>query len=170
MNDSKTITKFTNWDIYMFCFKTVGFKYGFPFFAAMDYKALLKKAREGMPDLVHEKQRFEVPKVKGHIQGNRTIVTNFIQIAQLLHRDVDHMLKFVLRELAAPGELKKSGSLIFGTKIPASRINEKIKKYVHEFVLCPECGKPDTQLLKEGGFVNIKCLACGEKHPVKSKI
>jgi len=154
----------------MFCLKTVGFKYSFRFFSVMDYKSLLKKARSSMPDLVLEKERFEVPKVKGHIQGNKTIITNFTQIAQLLHREVDHMLKFILRELAAPGEFKKSGSLIFGTKISSSRINEKIKKYVHEFVLCPDCGKPDTQLLKEGQFTHIKCLACGEKRPVKSKI
>ena len=35
--------------------------------------------------------------------------------------------------------------------------------------LCPECKKPDTKLEKEGRVIFIRCMACGAKHPVKSK-
>ncbi len=135
----------------------------------MDYKKMLKKGRDKLPESVFESARFEIPKVRGHIQGNWTIISNFNQIAQTLRRPVGHLLKFVLKELATPGELKKTG-LILGAKIPAARINEKIKKYAQQFVLCPDCGKPDTKIIKESGFSFLKCLACGAKHPVKSKI
>jgi len=136
----------------------------------MDYKKLLKKARKELPDVVFQKERFEIPKVLGHVQGNRTIINNFKQIANSLRRDADHMLKYVLKELATPGEIKKSGSVIFGTKIPASRINDKIRKYANEFVLCPECGKPDTKIEKDDNFAFLKCTACGAKRHVKIKI
>ena len=136
----------------------------------MEYKKLLEQARKQLPESVFKKERFEIPKVMGHIQGNRTVISNFLQIAGTLGRDSDHMLKFVLRELAAPGEIKKSGSVIIGTKVPASRINEKIKQYANLFVFCPECGKPDTKLEKEKAFTFIKCMACGAKHTVKTKI
>ncbi len=136
----------------------------------MDYKKLLKQARKELPDVVFEKERFEIPKVKGHIQGNRTIISNFIQIADSLRRKPEHMLKYVLRELATPGEIKKSGSVIVGTKVPASRINEKIKQYADGFVLCSECGKPDTKIEKESGISFLKCMACGTRHPIKTKI
>lgn len=136
----------------------------------MEYKKLLKNARKQLPESVFKKERFEIPKVRGHIQGNRTVISNFLQIASVLGRDKDHMLKFVLRELAAPGEIKKSGSVIMGTKIPSSRINEKIKQYANLFVFCPECGKPDTKLEREKVFTFIKCMACGAKHSVKTKI
>lgn len=137
----------------------------------MDYKLLLKRARERLPDSVFEKERFEIPKVKGHIEGNKTVVVNFLQIANVLRRTVDHLLKFVLKELATPGEVKKSGLLVLGSKIPASRINDKLRQYAHEFVLCPDCGKPDTEISKEsGGLAFLKCSACGAKHPVKAKI
>lgn len=130
---------------------------------------MLKRGRGNLPESVFEKERFEIPKVKGHIEGNKTIISNFKQIAQVLRRSVDHMLKYILRELAAPGEIK-GNLLIIGTKMPASRINEKIKQYAYEFVLCQECGKPDTELVKEGEFLFLKCSACGGKKPVKSKI
>ncbi len=136
----------------------------------MDYKKLLKQARKELPDVVFEKERFEIPKVMGHIQGNRTIISNFMQIADRLRREPEHMLKYVLRELATPGEIKKSGSVIVGTKISASRINEKIKQYANEFVLCLECGKPDTKIEEEGSFSFLKCTACGARHRIKAKI
>lgn len=132
----------------------------------MDYEKLLEKAYSDLPERKETAERFEIPKIRGHIQGNKTIVTNFHQIAQFLGRPVDHMLKFILKELATPGTLAKNG-VIFGTKIPASRINEKIEKYVEEFVICKECGKPDTKLVKEDKYLFKKCLACGAKQSAR---
>jgi translation initiation factor 2 subunit 2 len=134
-----------------------------------NYDTMLESAYQKLPELVVEKERFEVPKVKGHIQGNKTIISNFTQIAQAFNRPSEHLLKYVLKELATPGEVKKS-FLIFGTKIAASRVNEKIEKYAEEFVLCKDCGKPDTKLMREGGYLFMKCMACGSKHNIKSKI
>ena len=131
---------------------------------------MLEDVRKSLPEAVFLKERFEIPKALGHIQGNRTIITNFVQIASTLRRDVSHMLKYVLKELATPGEIKKSGALILGTKVSASRINEKIRQYANEFVLCLECGKPDTQIVREGELNYLKCTACGAKNFVKAKI
>ena len=135
-----------------------------------DYKAILENVRKNLPEAVFIKERFEIPKVLGHMQGNRTIISNFLQIASALRRDEVHLLKYVLKELATPGEIKKSGALILGTKVPASRINNKIRQYANEFVLCLECGKPDTQIVKEGELNYMKCTACGAKNFVKAKI
>ena len=76
--------------------------------------------QEQMPKIVKERQRFEIPKVKGHIQGNKTIIVNINKICSVLGREPKHLLKFLLKELATSGEIKKSGALIFDTKLPAS--------------------------------------------------
>ncbi len=133
----------------------------------MDYKELLKKAREAVPKKVVEKERFEIPAVKSHIQGNTTVIANFVQIADYIHRDPEHLLKYILRKLATPGEIKKTGSVIIRSKIPSSRINERIEEYVKEFVLCKECGKPDTKLIKEEKGTILRCLACGARRVVE---
>jgi|TARA_B100001964_G_scaffold60863_1_gene68978 translation initiation factor 2 subunit 2 len=135
-----------------------------------EYKKLLKDVRKELPEHVFQKERFEIPNVKGHIQGSRTVISNFLQIANTLGRQPEHMLKFILRELATPGDVKKSGSIIIGAKIPASRINEKIKQYANSYVFCYECGKPDTKIEKEGSFSFLKCTACGARHSIKSKV
>ena len=135
----------------------------------MDYEALLERATSMLPEPVAETSRFEVTKVRGHVQGNRTVVSNFTQIADHIHREPEHLLKYVLKELATPGEMRK-GAVIIGTKVPASRINDKIQSYMKEFVVCPECKKPDTKLLKEDKMLFLKCSACGAKKAVKVRI
>jgi len=99
-----------------------------------DYKKLLKKTIEELPESVSERSRFEIPKVKGHIQGNNTIITNFKQIAKFLGRDENHFLKFILKETAAPGKFSRD-ILIIGRKVSAELINEKIHKYVDKYGL-----------------------------------
>jgi translation initiation factor 2 subunit 2 len=133
-----------------------------------DYSSLLKDVRKELPKHVVHKERFEVPKVRGHLQGNKTVISNFLQIASVLRRDPKHVLKFVLRELATPGEVKKSGSVIVGSKVPATRINQAIRKYANDFVLCPDTGKPDTVLEKEGNITYLRSLVTGTRKVVKS--
>ena len=135
----------------------------------MKYEEMLKRGRDRIPETLIETARFEVPKIRGHIQGNKTIVTNLVAIADTLRRPPEHLLKYILKELATPGEFKKN-LVIFGRKIPASSINEKIQQYTSDFVICRECMKPDTELLREHNLSFVHCLACGAKHIVKAKI
>ena len=135
----------------------------------MDYKELLEKARKETPTVIKQTERFEIPKVKGHLQGNKTILSNFFHVADALQREPQHLLKYVLKELATPGEIQKK-LVVLGRKISASSVNEKIEQYTQEFVLCKECGKSDTKIIKEGEFSFLRCMACGARQPVKSKI
>lgn len=135
----------------------------------MDYQSLLEKARKELPVIIKQTERFEIPKAKGHLQGNKTIISNFSHIADALQRDQHHFLKYILKELATPGEIQKQ-LLIIGRKLSATTINQKIEQYAHEFVICKECGKPDTKIIKEGEYSFLRCMACGARQPVKSKI
>jgi len=134
-----------------------------------EYEIMLNYAYENMPKSYFEAERFEIPKVRGHIQGNKTIISNMNEIVSILGRPDEHILKYLLKELATPGEIKK-GFLILKRKIAASIINDKIKQYAKTFVLCSECGKPDTKLIKEKDLMFLKCMACGAKYYIKTKI
>ncbi|MCK9567918.1 translation initiation factor IF-2 subunit beta [Candidatus Pacearchaeota archaeon] len=115
------------------------------------------------------KDRFEIPKIEGHFEGKKTILTNFFQIASYIRRNPEHFQKFILRELAASGQ-KDGDRLVLNMTVPSAKINQKVEQYVKEFVLCKECGKPDTELSKEDRMSFVKCLACGAKHSVRNKI
>jgi len=135
----------------------------------MSYETLLERAREQLPEDVQSTERFTLPKARGHLQGNRTIINNWFEIAKALDRKPPHMLKYVLKALATPGELIKQ-SVIFGSKLGASKINEKIAQYAEDFVFCRSCGKPETKLSKEAGAILMTCQACGARNAVKSRV
>lgn len=126
------------------------------------YEQLLNEAYKKVKQ-VENKERFEIPEVQGMIEGTKTIITNFSQIASHIRREADHLEKFLEKSLAAQG--KRDGDrLILIKKVPASKINEKIQDYVKIYVICKECGKPDTEIQKKDSFLFKHCLACGAKH------
>jgi translation initiation factor 2 subunit 2 len=134
-----------------------------------EYEKLLNEAYGSVKNLGGNGERFEIPKVEGHFEGKKTIITNFSQIAAQLRRTPEHFQKFLLKELAAPGQQDKE-RLVLNKKISSSKINPKIEQYTKEFVLCKECGKPDTEIVKEDRINILHCLACGAKHPIHTKI
>lgn len=127
---------------------------------------MLTRARENMPESSKNRERFEIPKVLGHVQGNKTIISNFNQICQLLNRDRNIVWKHILRELATPGLLQEN-TATFGRKVSSALINEKINAFAQNYVVCPDCGKPETEIIKEGNARFLRCNACGSKNPVK---
>jgi translation initiation factor 2 subunit 2 len=134
-----------------------------------EYEDLLNDAYTKVKVVEVREGRFEVPAIEGHIEGKKTIMTNFLNIASYIRRDPEHFQKFILKELATSGQ-RDGDRLVLNNKIPSSKVNAKIDQYVKEFVICKECGKPDTELRKENRLNFIHCLACGAKHPVREKI
>ena len=131
-----------------------------------DYEQLLEKAYSQVKVVEGSSERFEIPKVQGSITGNNTFITNFAQIADYLRRDAQHLAKFLQKELAVSGRVD-SQRLILKTKLNSAKVNEKIEKYAKEFVVCPVCGKPDTEVVSEKGIKFKHCMACGAKSPIK---
>ena len=133
------------------------------------YEELLEEAYKKTKQIDSSSNRFEIPKIEGHFEGKKTILTNFLQIASHIRRKPEHFQKFILRELATSGNIE-GDRLILNNTIPSAKINSKIEDYVKEFVLCKECKKPDTEIVKEDRLTFVHCLACGAKHSVRSKI
>jgi translation initiation factor 2 subunit 2 len=133
-----------------------------------NYEKLLDSAYKTVKPIEHS-DRFEIPSIEGHLEGNKTILTNLQQIASHIRRDQNHLLKFLLKELATSGAVK-GNRVIFQRKINSQKINEKIQDYANEFIICKECKKPDTEFIKDHSFLFVHCLACGAKHSVRAKI
>jgi translation initiation factor 2 subunit 2 len=132
-----------------------------------DFEKLLDKAYEELPENVKShRSRFEVPAAVVTIAGNRTIIENFVDIAEAMNRDPNHLLKFLLREVATAGTLEGRRAILQGRFTPYLIAN-KMKKYLKEFVICPVCGSPDTKIIKKGRFYFLKCEACGAETPIQ---
>ena len=134
----------------------------------MDYDKLLEKAYSEVKEVKGSSERFEIPKAEGRVEGTKTIITNFAKICSILRREQKHLGKFLEKELATPGKME-GDKLVLNRKLNSALINAKLADYTNEFVICPECKKPDTELVKENRFTFLKCLACGAKKSVRGK-
>lgn len=133
------------------------------------YEKMLDVAYSQIKNVSSAGERFEMPKIDGRFEGKRTILTNFGSVAAALRRDVNHIQKFMLKELAVSGG-RDGDRLILNKKVPRKNIDAKIEQYAKEFVICRECGKPDTEIIKKDRINMLKCLACGSTQPIRGKI
>ena len=129
-----------------------------------EYIQLLKRARSSLPEQVFEKSRFEIPKMDSFIEGNRTIVTNWRDIVKQIRRD-EHFAKLLAKELAT-SYTEEGGRLVFAGKFPKDTLSRQLTEYVKIYVICHECKKPDTKLVRQSRIQQLKCNACGAKYPV----
>jgi translation initiation factor 2 subunit 2 len=133
-----------------------------------DYNKLLKKVRDNIASKPVSDDRFKLPKAEIFYEGNTSVIKNFDRISDAVNREPDEILKYLLGGLGTAGE--RSGSrVIFQGKIPANNIQLKLKDYIDAYVICSECGKPDTHLVKKGRNVMVRCDACGAIRPLKSQ-
>ncbi len=131
-----------------------------------DYKTLLKRARDKLPKAISEHTRFQVPELDVLIEGKTTVVRNFAEIANAVNRDPADILAYLLKELGTAGT-SDGKRVIFKGKVPTDQIKDRLDNYVSTYVLCSECMRPDTKLVKDGRTLILECDACGAHRPVK---
>ncbi|MCL2143634.1 MAG: translation initiation factor IF-2 subunit beta [Methanomassiliicoccaceae archaeon] len=133
-----------------------------------DYLSLLDRAKNCLPETIEGHERFSLPDIDVLQEGKITVIRNFIDITDKLRRDPQHVLQYLLRELGTPGNVEGRRSVL-KAKLSVSQISDRIQEYTDTFVICSECGLPDTHMLKEGRTLVLECEACGARRPVKAK-
>ncbi|HVP41084.1 MAG TPA: translation initiation factor IF-2 subunit beta [Candidatus Krumholzibacteriaceae bacterium] len=130
-----------------------------------DYLELLKRAHEKFPPELLKKGRFALPVFQSHIQGMRTTIRNFNEVAQGLRRDPQQLLKFLSKEMATAATTE-GGRAIFQGKFPNDTLQRLLERYAERFVKCPVCGSYDTKIVKERRLFFLTCEACGARSSV----
>lgn len=131
-----------------------------------DYEALLSKGKSQLPEKLMATERFEMPKLTSAVIGNRTKVFGLDAAAKTVRRDMQHILKYLSKELATQANAE-GNAMMFTGKFSNAQITKKFEEYVNEFVLCHECKKPDTSLIKNDRIFIMKCEACGARKTVE---
>jgi len=134
----------------------------------MDYESYLERALSKLPKDKGSDERFSVPKPRVFAEGKTTVLENFTGIVNTLNRDPEHLIKFLLGELGTAGKIDGSRA-VFQGNFSRELLENNINAYVHEYVLCSECGKPDTHLVREDRALMIRCDACGAHRSVRKR-
>ena len=133
-----------------------------------DYKNLLDKAYEKIPENVKQSARFEIPKVEIRIESKNTFITNLNKILNTLNRDKKHFMGIFLKKAGTMGEIRGQQLFLKG-QYKEQVLNRLIENYTKTYVLCNICNKPDTQIQREGKKFYLKCTACGARQEIREK-
>ncbi|HLC51421.1 MAG TPA: translation initiation factor IF-2 subunit beta [archaeon] len=132
----------------------------------MNYEELLEKAEKEMPKSIQKGERFEIPKAEIAIEGNTTIIKNFLTISGAFRREPQQILKFLSKEFGTPANLEGQRAVL-NSRVMGSVVQKKIEDYAKRYVICKECGGPDTNLAKHGKILMFKCEVCGATYSME---
>ena len=129
----------------------------------MDYEDQLGRALEETPDIEGSGSRFSLPDPEVRQEGNVTVYENFQSTLDTLDREDTHVMKYLQNEMGTSANIDERGRLRLTGEFRPSRVREAIEEYAEGYVLCSECGLPDTRLETENGAKVLRCEACGAR-------
>lgn len=135
---------------------------------ADSYEEMLQKAYAGIDEPTDTGERFVVPKTRVYIEGKTTVLENFADISDTLNREPDHFMKYILGELGTAGKIDGTRA-VFNGKFELAQFEAIVKNYVADYVICSECGRPDTILVMDKHILMLQCEACGAKRPIRKR-
>jgi len=134
----------------------------------MNYDDALDRAMDSAPDIQADAERLTVPDAEAQRDGAFTRLTNLEGIADTVSRDPEHLHRFIQRELGTNGQYEE-GVGRYNGNFSGRDFDTVLGKYVDAYVLCGECGLPDTRLGSEDRTEMLRCDACGAFRPVKKR-
>lgn len=133
-----------------------------------EYYRLLDKGIKQIPEDVKTTERWKIPLVDIEYEGKTTIIRNWRKLVEQIRKDEKHLFKHICKELGAAGDIQySSGLAVLKSIIKKPSLNKQISNYCKEYVICSTCGKPDTDIIKDGRNHVLKCQACGTRRIIK---
>jgi translation initiation factor 2 subunit 2 len=129
----------------------------------MDYEDQLDRALAETPDIEGEASRFQLPEPEVRQEGSVTVFENFQGVVDRLDRESDHVMRHLQNEVGTSATIDERGRLRLTGEFRTERIRSALESYADAYVICPECGLPDTRLERERGAYVRQCSACGAR-------
>lgn len=102
--------------------------------------------------------RYQMPEVVVSHETGKTIIQNLKEISEFLFRDPAHILKFLSMSFGCIGTSDQK--YVLNGDFDSKRIQNGIYDFIDRFVLCKECGNPETKFLF-GEVLKRSCSSCG---------
>jgi len=129
----------------------------------MDYDEMLDRGIERAPEIQPDSDRLDIPDPDVRPEGHVIVFENFRDVCRELSSEPDHVLKFLQDDLGTSAHIDESGRARLTGDFGTRRISDAIEAYTEQYVLCSECGLPDTSIEREQGAELLVCAACGAR-------
>lgn len=111
----------------------------------------------------YKMQRIQV-KVEGKGNGIKTVVVNLSSVAQSLARPGSHVIKWFGQDLGAQTNIDPPDDRwIINGSHDAEVLQKSLFTFIEKFVLCDDCGNPETDISIKDDIIRKDCKACGAR-------
>merc|ERR1711977_517421 len=121
------------------------------------------------PDLVGGVAKsFKIPPPQCLREGNKkTLLANLPEISKRLKRTPEHITSFLFAEMGTSGSTDANGRLIIRGRFQSKQIENILRRYIMDYVICKTCKSPDTELSRgENRLSFITCNSCASRRSV----
>jgi len=126
---------------------------------------------ERRPELMGETGKsMKIPPPQCLREGNKkTIFANLPDIAKRLKRSDEHITQFLFAEMGTSGSIDGSRRLVIKGRFQSKQIENILRRYILEYVICKTCRSADTELSKgENRLYFVTCNSCGSRRSVQA--
>ncbi|KAK7908262.1 eukaryotic translation initiation factor 5 [Apiospora marii] len=111
----------------------------------------------------YKMQRIQV-KVEGKGNGIKTVVVNLSSVAQSLARPGSYVIKWFGLDLGAQTNIDPPDDRwIINGSHDAEVLQKSLFTFIEKYVLCDDCGNPETDITIKDDVVRKDCKACGAR-------
>lgn len=104
------------------------------------------------------------PPQVARIGTKRTSFSNFGEICKSLKRQEKHLHQYLLAELGTNGSIDANNALTIKGRFQQKQIENVLRSYIKEYVICKTCRSPDTSLQKEERLSVLLCNNCRSRY------
>jgi len=129
---------------------------------------IFKILDENNPELVRTKRSKIIikPPTVFREGTKKTVWANFADICNSMNRQQDHMLAYALAELGTSISVDGNNRLVIKGRFNPKQIENVIKHYISDYVMCRTCRSHETNLKKENRLYFVQCVSCGSTRSV----
>lgn len=130
---------------------------------------VFKTLRAQNPALSGDKKKFTmVPPQVARDGSKKTVFANVVDICKRMHRQPEHVIQFLFAELGTIGSVDGSQRLVIRGRFQPKQIENVLRRYITEYVICKTCKRPETKLTKENRIFFVTCEKCGSQRSVSA--
>ena len=130
---------------------------------------VFKTLRDQNPALSGDKKKFTmVPPQVARDGSKKTVFANVVDICKRMHRQPEHVIQFLFAELGTIGSVDGSQRLVIRGRFQPKQIENVLRRYITEYVICKACKRPETKLSKENRIFFVTCEKCGSQRSVSA--
>ncbi|KAI3659181.1 hypothetical protein MP638_006963 [Amoeboaphelidium occidentale] len=122
--------------------------------------------RQNNPEFSGERRKFQMLLPVVERDGKKSIFVNIEAVCARMKRSPKHLEEYIFAELGTQGSVDGAARLVIKGRYQQRQIENVLRKYIDEYVMCKTCKSTDTHLNKENRLSFLHCDTCGSSRTV----